>query len=131
MNSFNVIGFFVKDPIVETTTTKKNVEIKFTKFTLGVKDRGATDFLTFVAWRGVGENIVKHCKKGDQIGLSGKIKAGNYEGKDGEKVYYTNMKIENVDFIGDKQIKRISTLPNETVTDYDKYYNDNNDGIKY
>ena len=129
MNRFNIIGYVANDITIDRTEGKN---IAFTKFQVGVKDRGTVDFLPVIAWRGVATNIEKYAKKGDQIGLSGKIKAGKYEDKDGKMVYYVNLKIEEVTFIGGVKVQKMSTLPNESNEETEGiYFGDTDDPVNF
>ena len=61
-----------------------------------------TDFISCVLWQGVAESTVEYCKKGDIIGVKGRIQTSNYE-KDGEKVYSTDIIAEKVTFLSSKK----------------------------
>ena len=57
-----------------------------------------TDFIDIVAWRATAENISKYFKKGDGIGITGRIQTRNYENNEGRKVYVTEVVADNFDF---------------------------------
>ena len=57
-----------------------------------------TDFIDIVAWRATAENISKYFKKGDGIGIIGRIQTRNYENNEGRKVYVTEVVADNFDF---------------------------------
>ena len=57
-----------------------------------------TDFIDIVAWRKTAENIAQYFKKGDGIGVVGRIQTRNYENNEGRKVYVTEVVAENFDF---------------------------------
>ena len=57
-----------------------------------------TDFIDIVAWRATAENISKYFKKGDGIGIVGRIQTRNYENNEGRKVYVTEVVADNFDF---------------------------------
>ena len=57
-----------------------------------------TDFINIVAWRKTAENIAQYFKKGDGIGIVGRIQTRNYENNEGRKVYVTEVVAENFDF---------------------------------
>ena len=50
-----------------------------------------TDFIDIVAWRKTAENIAQYFKKGDGIGVVGRIQTRNYENNEGRKVYVTEV----------------------------------------
>lgn len=55
-----------------------------------------TDWHSIVLWRGLAELAEKYLHKGSMIYLEGKIKTRNYEDKQGEKRYVTEIIGENV-----------------------------------
>lgn len=74
MNRFECIGRLTKD--VELNTTNSGVSVA--KFSIAVnrkfKDENGesvADFFNVVAWRGLGENIHKYCKKGSKVFIAG------------------------------------------------------------
>jgi single-strand DNA-binding protein len=57
-----------------------------------------TDFINIVAFKATAENIAKYLKKGDGIGIVGRIQTGSYENKNGQKVYTTDVVADQFDF---------------------------------
>lgn len=87
----------------------KNVELKYTPsnqavatFTLAVNrnfksqngEREA-DFINCVIWRQQAENLANWAKKGDLIGITGRIQTRNYENQQGQRVYVTEVVADN------------------------------------
>ena len=60
------------------------------------------DFINCVAWRTNAEFISKYFKKGDPIEVGGSIQTRNYE-KDGQKVYITEVVIDEAGFVLSKK----------------------------
>lgn len=58
-----------------------------------------SDFITFVAWGATAEFIGKFFTKGQKIGLTGRIQTGSYTNKDGQKVYTTEVMVEDAEFV--------------------------------
>ncbi|MDN6625962.1 MAG: single-stranded DNA-binding protein, partial [Pisciglobus halotolerans] len=68
------------------------------------KEKGPeADFIPIVAWGKTAELIDHYCKKGDQIGLSGKMQSRTYTNKEDETVYIVEMNVESIDFLQNKQ----------------------------
>lgn len=44
-----------------------------------------TDFISCVLWKGVAENVVEYCKRGDLVGVKGRIQSRNIEEDDNKK----------------------------------------------
>lgn len=90
-----VIGRFVKDPELRTTSTNKSV----CNFTLAVpSSRDKTNFIKFAVWNNFAENIGKNCHKGDLIGLNGSLKQVEKEINE-QKISVVEMTVENYKFL--------------------------------
>lgn len=100
MNKVVLIGRMTKDAqLAYTSNTQKAV----TKFTLAVDriNEGA-DFINCTAFGKQAENIEKFVKKGNRLAVAGRIQTGSYE-KDGQKIYTTDIIVENAEFIEPKR----------------------------
>lgn len=61
-----------------------------------------TDFIKCVLWNGIAETTCEYCKKGDIVGIKGRIQTSNYENEEGNKVYKTEIIAEKVSFLSSK-----------------------------
>lgn len=100
MNFCNVIGRITKDPEIKLTSSGK----KFINFCVAVnrrvKGEDVSDFIDCIAWEKTAELIAQYCKKGSQVGITGKIQTRNFERQDGSKVKVTEILVNEIDFIG-------------------------------
>jgi len=93
----------------------KNPELRYTpngvascRFTLAVnrafKSEGEqqADFIQCVAWRKQAENLANFQRKGNLIGVEGRIQTGSYEGQDGKRVYTTDVVTDSIQFLEHK-----------------------------
>lgn len=101
MNSVILIGRLTKDVEVKQTTTGKNV----TSFTLAVDrwKKGETDFIPCVAWGTTADVTAQYTHKGDMLGVSGRLKATQYETSDGQKRTRYEVEVGEVQFIQPKK----------------------------
>ena len=106
MNKAILVGRMVKDPELRTAANGTSV----CSFTVAVNRRFKNadggydaDFINCVAWKNTSEFIGKYFKKGQQIALVGSIQTRNYDGKDGKKVYVTEVAVDEAYFVGDKE----------------------------
>ena len=53
------------------------------------------DFINCVIWRKAAENFATFTHKGSLVGITGRIQTRNYEGKDGNRVYVTEVVADN------------------------------------
>lgn len=104
MNKVILMGRLTKDP--ETRYTQ-STNTQVTSFTLAVNRRFSkekeSDFINIVAWNKTAEFCGKYFKKGQQVGVIGRIQTRNYEDKDGKKVYVTEVIAEEVYFADSKK----------------------------
>ena len=104
MNTVNLVGRLTKDPELRYTTSG----IATVRFTIAVnrqfktEGQSDTDFINCVAWRKTAENLANFQKKGNLIGVDGRIQTGNYEGQDGKRVYTTDVLAESIQFYDKK-----------------------------
>lgn len=62
-----------------------------------------SDFFNCVSFGKTAELISKYVKKGDLIGIDGKLQTRNYTNREGKRVYLTEIVVENVDFLQSKK----------------------------
>lgn len=107
-NKVTLVGRLVRDPELRYTTTGKAVA----NFTIAVdrgfsKEQGESnaDFIKIVTWDKQAETVGNLLKKGRLVLVDGSIRTGSYDGKDGQKVYTTEVQASRVVFLdrGDKQ----------------------------
>lgn len=119
MNSVILIGRLTKDP--ETTQTQSGHTVA--RFALAVDRRGrdaGADFPTCVAFDKTAELIGKYCKKGDRLGVIGRIQTGSYE-KDGRKVYTTDVIVHEIELMGGR---REESTPQESAPQFTEVEDD-------
>ncbi|NRO89307.1 single-stranded DNA-binding protein [Lactobacillus helveticus] len=93
----------------------KTLELRSTKsgtnvcsFTLAV-DRNfkskngerEADFIDCIAWQKTAEVMSQYVKKGSLIGVDGRIQTRSYANRDGQRVYVTEVVVENFSFLSD------------------------------
>lgn len=106
MNKFICIGRLIRDPEIRQSGGDTTVA----KFTLAVDRRFAkkdenqqtADFITHVAFGKTAEFIEKYCHQGTKVAVEGRIQTGSYTNKDGQKVYTTDVVVENIEFAKSK-----------------------------
>ena len=122
MNKISLIGRLGRDPEVKQTTNGKAVAT----FTLAVDRRfknasgqKEADWVNIVAWDKSAELIGQYVKKGDQIGVIGRLQIRNYDGTDGQKKYVTEVICEEFDFISNPGGKQESFAPKVRIEEVD------------
>lgn len=107
MNSVQLTGRLTRDPEVRYTDGGSTIA----RFTLAVNRRFKSesgpdaDFISCVAFGKTAEFIEKYFSKGRKMDLNGRIQTGSYTNKDGQKVYTTDIVVENVEFGESKNVQ--------------------------
>lgn len=101
MNSVCLVGRLTRDPEIKVSASGSS----YARFAIAVdrrkKDDGA-DFINIIAFGKTSEFIEKYFRKGQRIGITGRIQTGSYDGKDGKKVYTFDVIADNVEFVESK-----------------------------
>ena len=95
MNKVILMGRLTRDPEVRYTSGNNTLVASFSiavnrRFARQGEERQA-DFFNVVAWDKTGEFCSKYFKKGQQVGVIGRLQTRNYDDKDGKKVYVTEV----------------------------------------
>lgn len=64
------------------------------------------DFISCVIWRKGAENLANFTRKGSLIGIDGRIQTRNYENQQGQRVYITEVVVENFTLLEPKETKQ-------------------------
>lgn len=129
MNKVVLMGRLTRDPEVRYTNTNNTLVASFSlavnrRFAKQGEERQA-DFINIVAWDKTGEFCSKYFKKGQQVGIIGRIQTRNYDDKDGKKVYVTEVIAEEAYFADSNKNESsnndpfASNTPQSTITDDD------------
>lgn len=63
-----------------------------------------TDFINCVIWRKPAENLANYTRKGSLIGLTGRLQTRNYENQQGQRVYVTEVIVENFQMLESREV---------------------------
>ena len=107
MNKVILMGRLTRDPEVRYTQTNNTL---VSSFSLAVNRRFArqgeerqADFINVVAWSKLGEFCSKYFKKGQQVGVIGRIQVRNWDDEQGQKHYVTEVVAEEAYFADSKR----------------------------
>lgn len=108
INSVVLVGRLTKD--IELRKTQSGLSVA--SFTVACDRRlsqeqrnnneQSADFINCVAWRGSADFLGKYARKGDTVGVEGKIQTRNYD-RDGQRVYVTEVLANSVNLLHSKQ----------------------------
>lgn len=107
MNKVIIVGRLTRDPEIKYSTGENATAIA--RFSLAVNrkfknDEGNydADFINCIAFGKTAEFIEKYFTKGMAIGIAGRIQTGSYTNKEGQKVYTTDVVVEETEFVESK-----------------------------
>jgi single-strand DNA-binding protein len=102
MNKVILMGRLTKDPEVRYTQSNNTLVASFSlavnrRFAAQGQERQA-DFINIVAWSKTGEFCSKYFKKGQQVGIIGRIQTRTWDDDQGTKHYVTEVVAEEAYF---------------------------------
>ena len=106
MNKVILMGRLTRDPDVRVSTGERQMSIA--RYTLAVDRRfkrdgdQTADFIGCVAFGRSAEFAEKYLRQGTKIVVEGRIQTGSYTNKEGQKVYTTDVVVENQEFAESK-----------------------------
>lgn len=106
MNKVILMGQLTRDPDVRYTQGEEPMAIA--RFTLAVDRRGkrdgeaSADFPSCVCFRRTAEFIEKYAHQGTKLVVVGRVQTGSYTNRDGQKVYTTDVVVEEAEFAESK-----------------------------
>ena len=104
MNKVQLVGRLTRDPEIrysqgENATATARFSVAVNRRFKNSEGNYDADFINCVAFGKSAEFIEKYFKKGMAIGLTGRIQTGSYTNKDGQKVYTTDVVVEETEFV--------------------------------
>ena len=121
MNKIILMGRLTRDPETRYTQTNNTLVASFTlavnrRFARQGEERQA-DFIPVVAWSKTGEFCSKYFKKGQQVGVIGRIQTRNWEDENKVKHYVTEVVAEEAYFADSKRDGDVANIENTFGTD--------------
>lgn len=120
INNVVLVGRIVREP--ELRYTPQNTAVS--TFTLAInrcfknaQGEREADFINCVIWRQPAENLANWAKKGTLVGITGSIQVRNYENKEGQRVYVTEVLADNFQMLESNSNK---TEKGKTKSNQDK-----------
>ena len=119
MNKVEIVGRLTRDVEIRTTesgTVTARFSIAVSRRFKNAEGVYEADFINCVAFGKTAEFIGKYFSKGSMIGVIGRIQTGNYTNKDGQKVYTTDVVIEECEFVTGKSDNNNTTKSEDPIT---------------
>ena len=107
MNKVILMGRLTRDAEIRYSQGESSTAIA--RFSLAVdrrfrrdNDEQTADFINCVAFGRTAEFLERFGRKGTKFVLEGRIQTGSYTNKDGQRVYTTDVVVENIEFAESK-----------------------------
>lgn len=111
MNKVILMGRLTRDPLVSYSQGERSTAVA--RFTVAVDRRfvrrdannpeqQTADFIQCVAFGKTGEFAEKYLRQGTKVTLCGRIQTGSYTNKEGQRVYTTDVIVEEIEFAESK-----------------------------
>ena len=107
MNKVILMGRLTRDAEIRYSQGESSTAIA--RFSLAVdrrfrrdNDEQTADFINCVAFNKTAEFLERCGRKGTKFVLEGRIQTGSYTNKDGQRVYTTDVVVENIEFAESK-----------------------------
>lgn len=106
LNQTVIVGRLVKEPeLRETENGNKvtNITLAVPRSYKNMNGEYETDFISCVLWKGIAENTVEYVKKGDLLGIKGRIQSRTIETEYDNIKQVVELVAEKVTFLSSKR----------------------------
>lgn len=122
MNKVILMGRLTRDPDVRYSAGENSTAVA--RYTLAVDrrfrrdgDSATADFIGCVAFGRQAEFAEKYLRQGTKIAITGRIQTGSYTNREGQKVYTTDVVVEEQEFAESKmQVETTEDTPHRSIT---------------
>ena len=106
INNITLVGRLTKDSDLRYTsdgTATATFSLAVNRPFKSASGEREADFINCVIWRKNAENFANLTRKGSLVGITGRIQTRNYENKEGQRVYVTEVVAENFALLESKK----------------------------
>ncbi|MDR0199246.1 MAG: single-stranded DNA-binding protein [Streptococcaceae bacterium] len=108
INNVTLVGRLTRDPELRNTaqgTAVATFSIAVNRRFKNAQGEREADFINCVIWRQGAENLAAWAKKGALIGVVGSIQTRNYENNQGQRVYVTEVVVDNFQMLESRAVR--------------------------
>ena len=102
LNQTVIVGRLVAEPSLQKVDSGKkvaNITVAVPRSYKNENGEYDTDFVDCVLWGGIAENTIEYCKKGDMLGIKGRVQTDVYKDDEGKSKKVTKVIAEKVSFL--------------------------------
>ena len=115
LNRTMLVGRLVKDVesrVTQSGTSIANFSIANNRsYTKNGEKSEQVSFFECIAWGKLGDIIAQYCKKGQLIGLDGRLQQRSWDDSEGKKHYKVEVIVENFQFLSPKSQEKKEESP--------------------
>ena len=103
INRVILVGRLTKDPnFIENQVAVANFTVAVNRTFKNKNGEQEAHFINVVTFRKQAENVNNYLSKGSLVGIDGRIQTRNYENKEGQRVFVTEVVADSVQFLEPK-----------------------------
>lgn len=105
LNQVVLVGRLTKDPSLHKTESNKNlsyVTLAIPRSFKNAEGEYETDFIDCQLWEAVAKSTVEYCRKGDIVGVKGRLASRSFETSEGKRTII-EIVAEKVTFLSNKK----------------------------
>lgn len=105
LNQVVLVGRLVKDPALRESSNNKKmsyITLAVPRSFKNINGEYETDFIDCTLFEGIAENTAEYCRKGDIVGVKGRLQSRVIE-KENDKKYVMDLIAEKVTFLSNKK----------------------------
>jgi single-strand DNA-binding protein len=133
LNQVALVGRLTRDVDLRTTQAGKDVGQFILAVNRNYKNSNGevdADFIACQVWRNA--NVLsQYAHKGSLISITGQIKTGSYDNKQGQRVYTTDIVVDHFDFLESKSTKPNSSGQSKQPRPHDDGINISDDDLPF
>lgn len=102
LNRAILVGRLTRDPEIRYTsdgTATASFSLAVNRQFKNKQGEREADFINCVIWRKAAETFCNYTHKGSQVAIDGRVQTRNYENKQGNRVYVTEVVVEHFSFL--------------------------------
>ena len=103
INRVTLVGRLTKDPnFTENQVAVANFTVAVNRTFKNKNGEQEADFINVVTFRKQAENVNNYLSKGSLVGIDGRIQTRNYENKEDQRIFVTEVVADSVQFLEPK-----------------------------
>lgn len=107
LNQITLVGRLTSDLEIKEVGDSKvaNFSLAVPRNYKNAEGEYETDFINCSVWGNIATNTAEYCKKGDVVGVVGRLQIDSYEDKEGNKRHSAKVNVEKVTFLSSKKVE--------------------------